>query len=283
MCCKSIIRAGTLFIIVLCFISPDSAFCQDAFEKALAKKVDSLLAPVKAAQLFPDDAIQAITTPTGFGGYGTYIFGNIGGIYPQVYSKKADLIASGGVSIGNPVKAINFAASVNMGDVSEQKDFSYNFILSKVIFAGSSISVGALQMFSKSGQTDVPGNGNTYYFAFSHAVQTLPSATPGSSKLTYTLGIGNGRFYLKSPDDVNARKPEYGTAVFGGISYEIIHHINLNAEWDGTNLGTSIGIRPFKAPLSIGLGAVNLTPNSGDRPSMVFSIGYPLSLSRQTN
>lgn len=279
--CRPIIKAIAFFAIVLFSIFSGAAFCQDAFEKALAKKVDSLLAPVKVQQLFPDDALQTITTPSGFGGYGTYIFGNMGGVYPQVYSKKADLIASGGFSVGDPVKAINFAASVNMGDVSQQKDFSYNFSLSKVIFTGSSISVGALQLFSNPHQTDIPGN--TYYFAFSHAVQTLPSETAGSSKLTYTIGIGNGRFYLKSYRDIEAHKPEYGTAVFGSISYELIHHVNLDAEWDGNNLGLSLGIRPFKNPLSIGIGAANLTRNSSDQPNMVFTIGYPLSLSRHTN
>jgi hypothetical protein len=272
-------------MVVLLLIFSGKASGQSDFERAMQQKVDSLLAPVKdedpAHHLVPDDALQSITTPSGWGGYGTYLFGDIGGIYPQVYHTSADLVVSGGACFGNPFKAVNVAASINMTDVHRFRDFSGNFMVSRVVAIGSSISIGGLQLFANQGQSDAPGQ--TFYFAFSHAVQSLPSLTQGGSRLDYTIGIGNGRFYLKSPDDVAAGKGKNGTGIFGSVSYEVIHHVNLIAEWSGTNLGLSAGLRPFKQPLSLGLGAVNLTRYSGDKAGMIFSIGYPLSLNRQKN
>jgi hypothetical protein len=227
----------------------------------------------------PNDAPQTLTTPSGFGGYGTYLFGAIGGAYPQLYHTSADLIASGGISIGNPFKAVNFAASVNMTDVHRFRDFSGNFIVSRTIPNGSSISAGALQLFAPKSESDAPGQ--TYYLAFSHAVQWLPSETDGSSKLTYTIGAGNGRFYDKSPDDIAAGRGSHGTAVFGSVSYEVFQHVNMIAEWSGINLGISTGFRPFENALSFGLGVGNLTRYSGDKPNLLFSVGYPLALTRR--
>ena len=282
MYCKSAIKIGVFIVILWCSVFGGRALCQDDLEKALAKKIDSMSMPLKTTDrsgtLSPDDALQSITIPSGFGGYGTYVFGGVGGAYPQVYQKNADLIASGGFCAGNPVEAVNVAAGLNLTDVHRFRDFSGNLIVSRTIFAGSSISVGGLQLFANKHQSDAPGA--TFYFAFSHAIQTLPSATEGASRLSYTIGIGNGRFYVKSFDDIKAGKGTHGTAVFGSISYEIIRHVNINAEWSGMNLGVTFGLRPFKNPLSIGIGVVDLTRYSADKPGMTFTFGYPLSLSR---
>jgi hypothetical protein len=280
--CRSITKAVVLFVIVLCSICRERAFCQSDFEKALEKKVDSLLAPIKTdsrdGQLVPDDAPQSLTIPSGWGGYGSYVFGSIGGVYPQTYQKKADLIASGGFCTGNPITGINFAAGINMADVHRLQDFSANFIISRVVSAGSSISAGGLQLFASQQYSDA--SGSTFYFAFSHAVQTLPSKTPGTSRLNYTIGIGSGRFYIKSADDVKSGRGRNGTALFGGVSYEIVHHVNLITEWSGMNLAVSAGLRPFKNALSVSMGIANLTRYSNDKRNFVFNFGYPLSLSR---
>ncbi|MCR8556096.1 hypothetical protein KXD93_00495 [Mucilaginibacter sp. BJC16-A38] len=268
-------------------VFPKKALCQNDFEKALAKKVDSLLAPEKTGnngmenQLMPNDAQQSATIPMGFGGFGTYAFGSIAGVYKQVYHNNADLIASGGFCAGDPIKAVNFAAGINMTDVHRFRDFSANFMVSRFVANGTSVSAGGLQLFASKKQSDAPGS--TFFVAVSHAVQTMPSATPGASRLTYTIGIGNGRFYNKSYDDIAAGRGQHGTAVFGGISYEWIEHVNLIGEWSGMNLGLSMGIRPFKNPLSLAVGAINLLRYSGDKPSLLFSIGYPLALSRQAD
>jgi hypothetical protein len=274
---------STIFLVFAAgLFYPGAAYCQTAFESALTKKMDSLFnaGDTKGSRLLlPNDAPGSVMTPGGFGGYGAAVFGGIGGVYPQVYSHKPDMASSAGVCVGNPFKAVNFVAIVNMMDVHKFQDFSYSFMVSRAIFTGSSISVGGIQLFPDKTQTDF--NHATFYVAYSHAVQSLPSKTTGASALTYTIGIGNGRFVLKSPLDIYYGKGKYGTAVFANVSYEIIKHVNLGAEWTGLNLACSAGVRPGGLPLSFAIGVSNLTRYSEDKPSMIFSIGYPLSLTRQ--
>jgi hypothetical protein len=275
---RGIIFFGVIFYSVYAGI----AFAQNPFEYALQKKTDSLLAPVKVKdtrdELLPNDVLQNLTSPSGWGGFGSYIFGGIGGDTPHPYSKNPDLISFGGFCFGDPRQAVNIAFSINMTDVSKIRDFSGNLVVSRQIFTGSSISAGTLQLFASPHQSDSPGS--TFYFAFSHAIQTLPSLTEGSSKLTYTIGIGTGRFYTQSPDDIKAGKSSHGTAIFGSISYELIKSVNFNMEWSGINLGFSLGIKPFDSPLAIGIGITNVTGYSSNKPNTSFVISYPLSLRR---
>ena len=242
--------------------------------------MDSLArAPAKftKAELVPNDAVQSVMTPTGFGGFGAYVFGGLGGTYPQVYSNKPDGIGSVGFCVGDPTKAVNFAAGVNVGKLLSFSDFSYNFIVSRKLWAGTSMSAGALQAFASASVSDAPIA--TFYVAFSHALQWLQSKSPGYSALTYTIGVGNARFWQKSPEDIKEGKGAHGTGVFGNISYEVFKRVNVNAEWTGMNLGFSTGIRPFKkSALSFGMGVTNLTSYSASKPSLVGSIGFPLSL-----
>ena len=278
------IKGLIFFVITLRLAYSGPALAQGTFENELRKKTDSLLAPVKAkdlrGELLPNDVLQNMIAPSGWGGYGTYIYGGIGGDYPEPYSKsRTDLISFVGFCVGDPQKAVNVAFGFNAADVSAVRDFSGNIIVSRQIFTGSSISAGGLQLFATKGESDSPGS--TFYFAFSHAVQTLPSAREGSSKLTYTIGVGSGRFYDKSPFDISAGRGRHGTAVFASISYELIKNINFITEWSGTNLGCSLGIKPFdSSPLAIGIGVTDLTRYSSDKVNSSFSISYPLSISR---
>ena len=266
-------------IIILIFLTP--AVCQNKFESSLKSKMDSLAQEpgvFARDELYPNDAMQNLMTPSGWGGYGTYVFGGIGGTYPAVYTNRPDLIGSVGFCVGNSAKAINLATSLNITKVTSFSDLSVNFIASRKLFRGTSVSIGGLQLFAPVSQSDAPGS--TFYIAFSQAIQGVFSKTPGSSAITYTIGYGTGRFLLKSPYDVIAGKGHSGTGVFGSVSCEVVKHVNLNAEWTGLNLGLSVGIRPFKTPFSLGVGVSDLTNYTSDKPAMIFSMGYPLSLNR---
>ncbi|AYL93821.1 hypothetical protein HYN43_000260 [Mucilaginibacter celer] len=260
------------------------ANAQTDFEGSVALKFDSLFSTQKLSAskgvLYYNSAPGSLMIPTGFGGSGTYLYGGVGGVYPELYRhNKADLIAFGGLSFGNPIKFVNISLSLNMTDVHRFQNYSGNFGVSRILPGGSSVSVGGLQLFADKKLSDSPHS--TFYTAFSHAVQSLPSKSGGASALVYTIGIGTGRFRDKSRADVQNGKGRYGTSVFGSLSYELFKKVNINAEWYGVNLGLSAGVRPFKSPLSFSIGASNLIPSySGDRVSMVFMVGLPLSLNR---
>ncbi len=281
-----LLKIGFIFFIAISLFCPQNSFSQNSFEKELSIKMDSLTSEkgqiVISQYMLPNNSVASVMTPSGWGSYGTFIYGVVGGIYPAGYTNKADLIATAGITFGNPSKAVNFAASVNVGRVSKFQDYSANFVVSREIFKNSSISVGALQLFADEKVSDAPYH--TYYLAFSHAVQTLKSKRPGFAALSYTIGFGTGRFLLKSPYDISRGKGKYGTGVFGSISYEIFKQVNLNAEWSGLNLGFSTGFRPIKNNnLTFGFGIYNLTKYTGDRAGVIATIGLPISLDKKSN
>lgn len=281
---NSLFKFGFVFILAVALFSPQRTLAQSTFEKELRKKMDSLISEkghiVISQTMLPNNSVSSIMTPSGWGSYGTFIFGVVGGIYPAGYSNKADLISSFGITFGNPSKYGNFSASVNVTRVTEFKDFSYNFVYSKEVFKSSSISVGALQLFPNADVSDAPYH--TYYIAFSHAVQTVESKRPGFAAFGYTIGFGTGRFLYKSPYDIDRGKGKYGTGVFASVSYEVFKQVNINAEWSGLNLGFSTGFRPIKnSNLTFGFGVYNLTKYTGDKPGIIATLGLPISLERK--
>jgi len=260
---------------------------QNRFEEALRLKIDSLVSERSARAglsgvRLPNNSVQSIMTPTGWGGgNSTYVFGVVGGVYPAFYTNpdKADLAAAVGFSTGNSSKTINVSASLNITRVSELQDFSANLVLSRQIFKGSSLSVGALQLFASPSISDAPEA--SYYIAYSHAAQGIASRTEGYSGLSYTIGFGTGRFLRKSPMDAFMGKGKYGTGFFANVSYEILRQININAEWSGMNLGFSSGVRPIKgSALTFGFGVFNVTKYSGDRVQYMGSLGIPILLNK---
>ncbi len=281
-----LLKIGFVLFLIVAASYPQKARSQNSFEKNLKTKMDSLIAEkgliIIGQTMLPNNSVASIMTPSGWGSYGTFIFGVLGGIYPAGYTDKADLIGSAGITFGNPSKYVNVSASINVTRVSEFDDFSYNLVISREIFKTSSISVGALQMFADPSISDAPYH--TYYVAFSHAVQSIPSKRPGFAALGYTIGFGTGRFLYKSPYDIANGKGKYGTGVFASVSYEVFKQVNINAEWSGLNLGFSTGFRPIKnSNLTIGLGVYNLTKYSGDRPGVIATLGLPISLEKRHN
>nr|WP_294793889.1 hypothetical protein [uncultured Mucilaginibacter sp.] len=274
-------RLKYLVLMVGGLLSFNNVFAQSSFEDALQKQMDVLLAPVKGPreELLPNPVLQSITVPSGWGGFGSYVFGGVGGNNMEPYGTDPDLISFAGFCFGDPERAVNIAVSFNATDISNVSNFSGNLSVSRRVFVGSSISAGAMQLFANPRLSD--SQGSTIYIAFSHAIQSLPSSlNPGSSKLSYTIGIGTGRFYRKSPYDIQAGRGYHGTAIFGSISYELLKKVNFNAEWSGMNLGCSLGIKPFEKPLALGIGLTNLTRFSSDKVNASFVVCYPLSIKR---
>jgi hypothetical protein len=283
-----LLKISFLFTLGVFCILPKAVVAQNVFESGLRLKMDSLIAEKGGIYMghqiiLPNNSVQSIMTPSGWGGgNSTYVFGVVGGVYPASYTdpNAGDLIAAVGISGGDPKKYINASVSVNITRVTELRDLSANIILSRQIFKGSSLSVGGLQLFASASVSDAPDG--TYFIAFSHAVQSVRSKTPGYSGLGYTIGFGSGRFLEKSPQDIAHGKGKYGTGFFANVSYEVLKQVNLNAEWSGMNLGFSSGIRPIKgSALTFGFGVYNLTRYSGDRIQYIGSLGLPISLGKK--
>ena len=236
-------------------------------------------------ELYPNLAAKGMMTPTGWGSTRAFGFGYIGGTFPQVYSNDNDMIGGAGIGVGNSYKSISVVGIVNIHDASELNTLSGSIIASRHIGRGTSLSGGALHIF-RDYRTDARAS---YYLALSHTSQSIKSKTPGYSGLSYTIGVGNGRFYDKSPKDISTGKGEHGTAVFANLSYELLRNMNITAEWTGINLGMALGWRPFFSATkryvgpSISLGVADLTRSSGDQPRLILSLSHAFILSKKGN
>lgn len=218
---------------------------------------------------------KSILTPTGWGGNSTYFFGSAGGTFPQPYSNNPDLAGGAGFGTGNSFKAVSIACIINVNDVSGFKNFSGSFLVSRYLGKGSSISVGGLHLFANPIKSDA---GSSYYFVFSHTVQSLPSNFSQASRLSYSVGVGTGRFLNKSDKDKRSGKGNKGTAFFSNLSYELFENFNVNAEWTGLNFGVGTSWRPsYKLP-AITIGITDITRFSGNKVRFVCAVGYAFLL-----
>lgn len=235
-------------------------------------------------ELYPNMQAKAMSTPTGWGSWGTFLFGYLGGTFPQAYTNQPDLVAGVGFGFGDSYKGISVVSILNINNVSDFKTFSASFIASRHIGQGTSLSVGALNILANK----VSDATAALYVAVSHASQEVRSKEPGYSGLSYTIGVGSGRFWDNSPQDISKGRSEHGTGVFGNISYGILKGLNLNAEWDGNNMGLGASWRPpslgnshFQMP-SFSASVVDLLRTSGDRPRLLLSIAQAITLSKKS-
>ncbi|MBU6325400.1 MAG: hypothetical protein KJS92_07920 [Bacteroidetes bacterium] len=231
----------------------------------------------KAPPLPPGQTARGFLTPSGWGSSQSMVYGYLAGTFPQVYSNKSDLLAGLGVALGDTCHALGFRAALNVNDVSEMDQYSANFILSHRFNKGSSISAGVLHLGANRALADAAP---TYYVAFSHAVRWFRSALPGVAGLSYTLGIGNGRFYTMSARDRELGRWQHGTAIFGSVSAGITRNLVITAEWTGHNVCISSNWKPyipmrlpFRMP-SISIGLADPFRFTGAHPRLVASLAY---------
>ena len=269
---------GKLFSLLIAFtLFQYCLLAQDSFLDSLKSPSNTEYGFEQSVRLYPNGISKSIITPTAWGGQSTYLFAVFAGTYPQSYLNVTDLVSAVGIGLGNSYKIVHLIAMLNINDVSSIDNFSFTFITTRNIGKGSSISLGGFHLFRDKIKSD---SRSSFYFALSHAVQTLPSKLTGFSKLSYTIGFGNGRFYEKSIHDIRNGKTSKGTAIFGNISYEILKNGNIIIEWTGINLGVAMAWRPFTKMPIICLGVADLTRNSGDKPRLVFSFGQSFNLKK---
>lgn len=227
-------------------------------------------------EAYPNMSIKALMTPTAWGSTGKYAFASVGGTFPQPYNNFSDLTGGVGMAVGDWGKFVSIAGIFNFTKVTSLQSYSASFIVNRKISKGNGLSAGALYLFTQKNRLDP---GPSYFIVYSHAVQSMQSEAFQTSKLCYSIGVGSGRFYHKSPKDIAIGKGKYGTAIFGNVSYEMFTNININAEWTGLNVALSTAWRPnYKWP-AFSAGVADITKSSGSA-RFIFSVGYAIMLTK---
>ena len=237
---------------------------------------------VDAAELtvptyLPNSNGKSLSTPTAWGASNNVIFLGGGGTSPSPYTSGSDGAAVFGVGVGDPVKNIGIQASITSIDLTQWQEYSASFHLSRDLGNANAIGIGVQNiMITAGGDT-----GKSYYVVYSKGAQGNPfiNATTGSSKLTYSIGVGLGIYGDKSPLDISSGKGEHGTYAFGNIAYEVAESFNVITDWNGLNLNAGVSKTFFIAGLPIGVvvGVADLTKYSGDGARLIISggTGFP--------
>ncbi|NTV66139.1 MAG: hypothetical protein HGB06_00340 [Chlorobaculum sp.] len=238
----------------------------------------AVLAETTISGSFPNIHGKSLSTPIGWGAaYGT-VFAGAGGTIPAPYSTKSDAAMGVGFGIGNPKKQVGFEASVMSLDLSDWKRYSANLKLHRYLGCGSSVAVGVENILLGSTSKNLSDSEESYYIVYSQGVQDDSFIKDGTNttKLHYSIGIGNGRFWDKSPYDVAHGKGKHGTAVFGNVAYELFDACNGIVEWNGMNLalGASKTFMVGKQSAVVAsAGLADLTGYTGDGVRFIWSVG----------
>jgi hypothetical protein len=219
---------------------------------------------------------KSMMTPTAWGSEGGgYLFAGLGGTFPAAYTARPDMIGVIGLAAGDPRKAIGGIATLNVNDVSRFRNYSSNLMLHKRLTETDAVAVGGIHLFPTK-RTDAH---SSYYLVYSHAVQNFIFNDADFTRLNYSIGVGNGRFYeMSRADSIRLGKSRHGTLVFGNVSFGLTRWANANVEWSGINLHTSLSLRPLPMLPVINIGLADLTRYSGDRIRFVASIYYAYPL-----
>ncbi|MEI6946702.1 hypothetical protein V9K67_05825 [Paraflavisolibacter sp. H34] len=258
-----------LFLLVVCSCS--AGFAQ-TWRNAGKGACNDNHTPLTAGMICSDEVKAGpVLSPTGWGSTESFAFISGGGSPRQLYGTRPNYAFVAGVGLGDARKLVSLMGIANFNDASQPgKSMSYSIVASRSLKRWGSISAGALHLFS---DTAVSDGMHSFYFAYSNTFKKLPRLSLDHPRLTFTVGVGSGAFYKRSPADIRQVKSRYGTGLFANLSYELIRRVHLTAEWTGMNLALTGMVRLPEFWPCLFAGVADLTHYSGDRPTCVFGVG----------
>lgn len=205
-------------------------------------------------------------SPVAFGaGWGTAGVGIGGSTQEQRPGSKAkDYDGSAGVvfGIGNPVKSIGLETTINV--ISLRSSFgdsgSANLKLHTALPGGMAFAVG-VENVGRWGDAK----------ATSSSVFAVGTKVLNASKMPVVLnvGVGDNRFNDGDSD---------GAGVFGSVAVLPTSYLSLIADYTGTALNAGVSVAPFRLiPLTVTLGATNVTGRNNTDPQFSGGLGYSFS------
>lgn len=228
----------------------------------------------------PSPTAHVLTIPSGFG---PAVFSNqpnhatvaasFGGVSRVPWTNDPDAGLAIGLGFGNSFEELGIAMMLSLNDLSDIRDqdrTSFGFQLSRYLFDGLSVGLGAENLFVN----DTDGEASPYIVA-SWAFDGLDTPLPLNGVLT--VGVGGGRFAHKSPRDTAEGKGRSASKLFGGFSFQTSNSTSVIADWNGRNLSIGASWRVSDSPIAFKMGIRDLTSFSGDGPRLTGSVSVALA------
>ncbi len=240
---------------------------------------------VSTLGIMPNSNGKSLTTPSAWGSAYGSVFVGVGiesrAAYvhgPAFTNGVGDGAAAVGIGIGNPVEFVGLQATLSALDLSGLGRYSMSFQLHRNLGSANAIAVGAQTLMLSPGTDSVP----SYYIVYSQGVLATPfiNRSNSTTRLHYSIGVGNGQYSEKSQSDISTGKGANGTWLFGNVAYELFNAFNVIGEWNGINLNAGVSKTFYinNIPLAVSAGVLDLTSFSGDGVRFTIGVGTGITL-----
>jgi len=266
---KALVASGLVFGLVAAqsaqaqVLNPSDLGLTPAQARAL---LDSANAPAGSPGI-------AFGSPVAFGAdFGTVFAGIGGNTLPKAASSPYDGGMAVGFGLGNATKYVGLETSVSIISLRDSgpndsfaHDGSVALKLHKSLPGSAAFAVGVENIGrwgnAKSGRSSVFAVGTKVFKLAPNASNKLP--------LAVNLGIGDNRF-----EDVG----KSGSGFFGGVAFLPFSQMSVIADWTGRDLNAGVSVSPLrKYPLTVTVGAINLTENNNNSVEFSGGLGYSWS------
>ncbi len=214
-------------------------------------------------------------SPTAFGpGFGQFFWG-AGLQHRTRFTDSADGTISTGFGLGNPRRTVGLQTTVTVLDLMSNRSYddgfmkrgSISFKLHRLLPNNFAVAVGVENAIVW-GFTDA---GTSTYGVVSKIFNLRESTAEPFSRVTVSLGVGNGRFRFEDDfnNDVNT------VNVFGSVGVRVHQQVSAIADWSGQDLTLAASIVPFKnIPLVLTPAIADITGSAGDGVRFRLGFGY---------
>lgn len=214
-------------------------------------------------------------SPTAFGpGFGQFFWG-AGFQHRTRFTDSADGTISTGFGLGNPRRNVGLQTTVTVLDLVENRSYddgfmkrgSISFKLHRLLPNDFAVAVGVENAIVW-GFTDA---GTSTYGVVTKRFQLRESTEEPFSRVTVSLGLGNGRFRFE--DDFNNDVDTVN--VFGSVGVRVHPQVSAIADWSGQDLTLAASIVPFRnIPLVLTPAIADITGSAGDGARFRLGVGY---------
>lgn len=214
-------------------------------------------------------------SPTAFGpGFGHFFWG-AGFQHRTRFTDSSDGTISTGFGLGNPRTTVGLQTTVTVLDLVSNRSYddgfmkrgSISFKLHRLLPNDFAVAVGVENAIVW-GFTDA---GTSTYGVVTKRFQLRESPEEPFSRVTVSLGLGNGRFRFEDDfnNDVNT------VNVFGSVGVRVHPQVSAIADWSGQDLTLAASIVPFRnIPIVLTPAIADITGSAGDGVRFRLGVGY---------
>ncbi|MBD2543854.1 MULTISPECIES: hypothetical protein [Planktothricoides] len=218
---------------------------------------------------------SSILSPTAFTARWGQAFTGAGFQERTRFTDSSDGAISTGFGVGDPRKNVAFQTTITVLDLFSNRDYddgfmkrgSFSFKAGRILANNWMVAVG-IENAIVWGFTDA---GTSVYGVASRTFNLKESTAEPLSRLTVSLGLGNGRF--RTEDDFNDDTNTVN--VFGSVGLRIAQPVSAIADWSGQDLSLGFSVVPLpNIPLVISPAFTDITGSAGDGVRFRVGVGY---------